>query len=280
MILAWMSDLHLNFLSEPELDRFFHGLHSLIGRGGADAIVITGDIADARTLHGCLRRFDALPCPTYFVLGNHDRYHGSLGLRGQVDRWCRKFKNVRWLPSQGVVRLTPKTALVGIDGWYDCKYGDYWHTLPDGSCFGDRMNDFRLIPNFRRLSGARLNREAVRVKCRLIAGKDLYKLQGMLDRVPSESTHVYVATHVPPFEYASRYQGMPSPRHSLPYFSYAMLADELLCWVDQFWRGKQMTVLAGHTHDACEYEPLSNLKVLVAGAVYGRPEVFKLLEVE
>ncbi len=42
----------------------------------------------------------------------------------------------------------------------------------------------------------------------------------------------------------------------------------------------QMTVLCGHTHGSGDAQILPNLRVLTGGAVYGRPGVQRVIEVE
>jgi hypothetical protein len=41
-----------------------------------------------------------------------------------------------------------------------------------------------------------------------------------------------------------------------------------------------MTVLCGHTHSSGEAQILPNLRVLTGGAVYGKPALQRVLEVE
>jgi hypothetical protein len=45
-------------------------------------------------------------------------------------------------------------------------------------------------------------------------------------------------------------------------------------------RPRKMTVLCGHTHGSGEAQVLPNLRVLTGGAVYGKPGVQRVLEVE
>src|SRR5436305_186175 len=80
--LAWLTDIHLNFLRPAELKTFFDSLPQ------ADAFVITGDIGEAHDVLAHLRTF-ADRGPTYFVLGNHDFYRGSIaGIRAEVSALC------------------------------------------------------------------------------------------------------------------------------------------------------------------------------------------------
>ena len=69
MRLAWATDIHLNFLAGIDRRRFLESVN-----GQADALVVTGDIAESNNLGEILRQMAAvLDMPVYFVLGNHDR---------------------------------------------------------------------------------------------------------------------------------------------------------------------------------------------------------------
>ena len=55
MRLAWLTDIHLNFLSDDEDENFF----AQIAGSSADAILLTGDIGEARNVAVWLERMDA-----------------------------------------------------------------------------------------------------------------------------------------------------------------------------------------------------------------------------
>jgi predicted MPP superfamily phosphohydrolase len=62
----------------------------------ADCFAITGDIGEARSIERYLRLLESsLQRPIYFVLGNHDFYHGSIVLvRERVRNLCKTSANV------------------------------------------------------------------------------------------------------------------------------------------------------------------------------------------
>ena len=70
MQLAWLTDLHLDFVGLDCID----GLYPRVRDGGADAVLISGDIAEAPGVEAYLellgRQIDR---PIDFVLGNHRR---------------------------------------------------------------------------------------------------------------------------------------------------------------------------------------------------------------
>ncbi|MGA2621512.1 MAG: metallophosphoesterase [Thermoguttaceae bacterium] len=74
MRLAWATDIHLNFLTTMARRRFLESV-----KEQAEALVVTGDIAESNSLGQTLMVMDALVGkPIYFVLGNHDFYRGSV----------------------------------------------------------------------------------------------------------------------------------------------------------------------------------------------------------
>ena len=68
--LLWVTDLHLEFLSE-EPDRKAQFLEVLFNES-ADAVLITGDVSNADNLEEDLNCLAQLNKPVYFILGNHD----------------------------------------------------------------------------------------------------------------------------------------------------------------------------------------------------------------
>jgi predicted MPP superfamily phosphohydrolase len=82
--LAWATDVHLNFLTDHDLMAFCASVAEL----RPDALVLTGDIAEAPNLGRLLGRVaSALERPIYFVLGNHDFYHGSIAEVPALERY-------------------------------------------------------------------------------------------------------------------------------------------------------------------------------------------------
>ena len=75
MRLAWLTDLHLNFVARRTLKRFIEEVAAL----KPDAVLLGGDVGEAGTVAGFLETLArAWQVPIYFVLGNHDFYHGSI----------------------------------------------------------------------------------------------------------------------------------------------------------------------------------------------------------
>jgi len=122
MRLAWLTDIHLNFLDDAERRQF---LETVAER--ADAVTITGDIGEATNVIGFLKEMEAiLRRPIYFVLGNHDFYRGSIGkTRDEVAKLASQSEFLVYMTAASVVPLSPTIALVGHDGWADARLGDF-----------------------------------------------------------------------------------------------------------------------------------------------------------
>jgi len=261
---AWLTDVHLNFLEPPALERFVEQVASL----EVDGVWLGGDVSEAPDMTRYLKLLvGAWGVPIYFVLGNHDFYFGSIAdVRQQVRSLCVEEPRLVWLSEAAVVRLSERAALVGHDGWADGRLGDYERSYVT-------MNDHRLIAE---LAGhdkrsrwevlKRLGDEAAR------------SLAMRLPAVLEEFEQVYVLMHVPPFRESCWYEGRISDAQWLPHFTCRAMGDVLLMAAERYPQ-RQMTVLCGHTHGRGAYRPRENLLVLTGGAEYGRPEVQQVLEV-
>jgi predicted MPP superfamily phosphohydrolase len=74
MKLAWATDIHLGHASESVRRKFYQSV-----KEQADALVVTGDIAESHILGSALTALATLTeRPIYFVLGNHDYYRGRV----------------------------------------------------------------------------------------------------------------------------------------------------------------------------------------------------------
>jgi 3',5'-cyclic-AMP phosphodiesterase len=122
MRLAWLTDIHLNFVDAARVDEFLASV-----RDRADAVAVSGDIAEGHNL--CLYGSDmaeAIQKPIYFVLGNHDFYRRSIPqVRTTVADLASESKYLNYLTAMNVVELTHDTAIIGHDGWADGRLGDY-----------------------------------------------------------------------------------------------------------------------------------------------------------
>ncbi len=269
MKLAWATDIHLNFLKSPERQRFLESL-----RGQADALVVTGDIAESNSLGKILGQIgDVLEMPVYFVLGNHDFYRGSVaGTRADVAEMVRGSGNLVYLSQAGIMELARGTALVGHDGWADGRLGDL-----DGSEV--ILNDFLLIDELWHWRDRHtLDKPALRRVLETLGDEAAAYLKSVLVPAAERYPQVIVATHVPPFREAAWHKGQTSGDDYLPFFACKAVGDLLLEAARSF-PDCQLLVLCGHTHGGGEVQVRENLRVLTGPAEYGKPKIERVLSV-
>lgn len=267
MKLAWLTDIHLNFLRPTALEAFLASLTDT----EADAFLLGGDIGEAHNVAGFLSRIGAGgQRPVYFVLGNHDFYRGTIaGVRGKLRQLCTALPSLRYLPYAGFVPLTADTCLVGHDGWGDGRLGDYHGA-------DVMLNDFGLIGEFGGFHEPKPERLA---KLHALGDEAAEHFRAVLPNALARFRHVVVLTHVPPFREACWHEGKVSDDNWLPFFTCRAVGD-VLREAMQAAPDRKMTVLCGHTHGSGEADILPNLRVLTGGAVYGNPHVQRVIEVE
>jgi 3',5'-cyclic AMP phosphodiesterase CpdA len=264
--IAWTTDIHLDFVTDSkQIQRFCQS----IVEANPDVVLIGGDIAVAATLEASLLLLaQYLQRPIYFVLGNHDFYNGSIaGVRAQIARLTQRTAQLHWLNQSGVIALTPRTGLLGHDGWADGRLGK----RAQSQVF---LNDYFLIqelvglaplPLFAKLS--ELGDEAARYLKR--------QLLSAVTRFPN----LILLTHVPPFKEACWYEGKISNDDFLPHFTCSAVGEVLVA-IMRAHPECQLTVLCGHTHSEGETTILPNLLVKTGGAEYGQPRLNELIVVE
>lgn len=272
MRLAWLTDIHLNFLDGIQRRQF---LESVGDR--ADAVAISGDIGESHDIATYLREMDELiEKPVYFVLGNHDFYRGSVSeTRLRVAEIARESQHLAYLTAGGVVELTPKTAIIGHDGWADTRLGDYENTEVI-------LNDHLLISEMSQWCDDvtyRVDKDGLRETLFALADEAARHLEMTLDEAAGNYERVFAVTHVPPYREAAWYQGRTSDDDYLPYFA-SKAVGEVLIKVMKSHPQSKLTVLCGHTHGGGEARILDNLHVLTGEARYKEPMIQRVLEIE
>lgn len=258
MKLAWLTDLHLNFV-DPDC---VGGLCRRIRDEGADAVLISGDIAEAPGVESYLeflgRRIDR---PIFFVLGNHDFYRSRIKeVRARVAALCAQSPRIHWLNRETVIELTPETGLIGHDGWADGRFGDY-----AGSDV--LLNDYFLIGEL-----AGLEPEDRLEQLHALGDEAADHLRSVLPEALGRYRRVIALTHVPPFREACRHRGQISDDTWLPHFACKAVGDALGD-VMSTRPDRELLVLCGHTHSSSEARILPNLTVFTGAAEYGRPAI-------
>ena len=270
MRLAWLTDIHLNFVDGLTMQRFFESVAEQ-----ADALAISGDIAEGHSVYHYLRSIDeTIKKPVYFVLGNHDFYRGSISqVRRLVAEVAGESEHLRYLTALNVEQLTPKTAIAGHDGWADGRLGDYDHSEVI-------LNDHLLIAELAVCwNGVNLEKQKLRPILMGLADEAARHFEKVLEAAASEYPNVIAVSHVPPFREAAWYQGKPSSDDFLPYFA-GKAAGDVMVKVMKAHPQSDLLVLCGHTHDGGEIQVLDNLRVLTGEAEYGKLRINRILPVE
>ncbi len=270
MRLAWVTDPHLNFVDTATRRLFLSSLAMI-----SDAVVISGDIGESSDVEAYLTEAaHFLKRPVYFVLGNHDFYRGSIAkTREAVTRLAEKSEYLVYLTAEDVVELTPRSALIGHDGWADGRLGDLEHSEV-------LLNDYFLIGELRRsIRNNALDKPRLSRLLSTFGDQAAKQLGSKLTRAACRYPGVTAVTHVPPFREAAWHEGRISDDDWLPHFSCKAAGDAMLK-VMQRCRESNLMVLCGHTHGVGETRPADNLLVLTGGATYGAPEVQRVFEIE
>jgi hypothetical protein len=263
-LLAWSTDLHLNFVDEDAGRTFARAVNAARPR----AFVITGDTAESRSLATCLGWLaEEIDAPVYFVLGNHDFYRDAIPpVRALAAGLSARHPGLVYASAQPAVALAPGVGLVGVDGWGDARLGDALRSEV-------RLNDFRLIAE---LQG--LDHWGLIARLKALGDAEAANLAPRLEAALAEFTSVLVITHVPPFAEACWHEGAPSAPDWMPFFTCKAVGDVLLAAAARH-PDRRIRVLCGHTHSPGEARLRDNLEVWTGGARYGHP-AFQLLPVE
>ena len=263
--IIWLTDVHFNFVDVDRVDALLDEINSQ----QPEAVLVGGDIAESHDVVDWLLRLDErLACPLFFVLGNHDYYHGSIaGVRQSVRQFCSKRPKSTYLTEGGVCPLGPRTALIGHDGWSDAREGDFENSTVV-------LNDYLLIEELRGISRQR-RREKLMQLGDEAAEHILLRLQEALAEYPN----VILLTHVPPMRQACWYAGRTADDNWAPHFTGAAVGNVIMATMPDFPDGK-LTVLCGHTHNQGVVRPLPNVEIITGEAEYHHPQICRVFEVE
>jgi 3',5'-cyclic-AMP phosphodiesterase len=270
MRLAWLTDIHLNFVDDSPRRHFLEEV-----RESADAVVISGDIAESHEIARFLLEIEeVIQEPIYFVLGNHDFYRDSVAkTRQRVAELAAESKFLRYLTAMDVVELSPQTAIIGHDGWADGRFGDYQGTK-------EILNDHLLIAELAQwFKNYEIDKIGLSKTLTALADEAAQHFERALGEAVAKCPNIIAVTHVPPFREAAWYQGKISNDDFLPYFACKVVGD-VFKRVMQANPQTNLLVLCGHTHGGGEVHILPNLQVLTGAAEYGKPAIERVLEVK
>lgn len=256
--ILWTTDLHIDAAEKSHLEQFY----AFIEQNNPVGILIGGDISNGYQslihLKNMATRFKK---PLYFVLGNHDFYYGSIKkMRAKVKQLTAEVPNLIYLTESRVIELSPTTGLIGHDGWYDGKAGDFLKS-------DVVLNDYFLIEELKNLSP-----EARLSKLNDMGAEAGNAMRRSLVEAFHRYSKVILLTHVPPFLESCVHEGEMCDANWGPHFV-SQITGEALIEVAQQHLEKQLLVLCGHTHAAADVTVLPNLRVLTGASVLGAPIV-------
>jgi calcineurin-like phosphoesterase family protein len=263
--LLWLSDLHLERVSDQEKERFLERLR----RAHYDAALITGDISTSTHLTRHLREISEA-CgdrKVYYLLGNHDYFHGSLREVDQaVTDLSRSHRNLVPLGHGEIIELSPDTAMIGHRGWFDGQAGAGEGTRIESP-------DHHKIDDFRHL-----DRPQFFERLRQLGEQSATYFRRVLPEALRRYGHVMIATHVPPFYQGVKYDGRGCRWERQPFFTNSAAGNTIVGILKQF-PHRRITVHAGHSHSAANVRMSRNLSIQVAGAQPGKPAFNGLLQI-
>jgi 3',5'-cyclic-AMP phosphodiesterase len=268
MNLAWLTDIHLNFVKDRR--KFFQHIAPK-----ADAFVISGDVSTGQDVVGCLKEMaEDIGKPIYFVLGNHDFYHSSIAeVRQKVSELT--LGNLHYLSNSGVFELTPDTAIVGHDGWADGGFGDYEGTQVV-------LNDHVLIKEISRWNSwgwaIDLDKIGLKTTLDLLANEAAKHLEKVLSEAVLKYSRVICVTHIPPFREATQHEGHVSNDDFLPWFS-CKATGEIMRVIMGCNPQSELLVLCGHTHSKAKVQITENIRVLAGQSEYRNPKIQQIFNI-
>ncbi|MBN1482531.1 phosphoesterase [candidate division KSB1 bacterium] len=263
--LAWLTDIHLDFLDLEGIEDFAYKAL----RSDPDAFLIGGDISIAPLLHTHLRILEHYwQRPIYFVLGNHDYYKASINkIRAELPDFVREYPHLKWLPQEGIVELSPTTALIGHGLWADGRLG-----AAEKSKI--LLNDYALIEELTHKG----HRELFFL-LNALGDRAVLEFEPTLRAAIKKYSHIYALTHTSPFAESAWHNHHISDPQFLPHFS-CHAAGEMIRSVMSQHPDKMLTVLCGHTHGEGQVWITDNIFVKTGGAQYRFPRVQEILKID
>ncbi len=268
-----ITDIHLNFLTKKDRIEYYQELNEQ----NPTHIFLTGDIGEAQSGYYneppstslILQEMAAhVEAPIYFVLGNHDYYHGDVdAVRGEISELCHNHPRLTYLTTWGTVQLDEHTSLIGVDGWADAREGDYENSYV-------RLNDSVFISEL--YAAHKLGKVELAKQMAALADKDTENLDDHLNvllwqrEVPPKN--IIILTHIPPYKEVALFRGEISNNEYLPFYVNWGLGMTLEAIAKEA-PHVQFHVLCGHSHSEAHmvHPQCPNLSVTCGPAEYGSP---------
>jgi len=272
MRLAWATDIHLDFITNPDdiagsaknLDIFCS-----LFKDNPEALILSGDISLADSLKNHLLALESrLQIPIYFVLGNHDFWGGGFDkTRRNMSDLMNSSAYLKYLSAIPYVPLTSNIAMIGHDGWYDGFNGE-----PKASGF--LMNDWLRIADFTMAGSVtfysntqKVNVENIlAVSRRQASAAAQHVARGIKSAISQiKPKKIVVVTHVPPFVHPLAFK-----ENLYPWYS-SKIMGEMLISAAAANPKIEFEVFCGHVHSAYEGRITSNIFLRSGKSEYSEP---------
>lgn len=258
----WFTDVHFDYVGELNLFKFIDTVNQFQPKG----IFITGDIANGLSIAKDLR-YIARNCKTniYFVLGNHDRYFSSFRrVKEKIQKLCKKYKNLFWMPEAGIVELNSQNCLIGVDGWFNFSYSNPNHILFANDWFLIK----ELIVNYSVKSKLRFIKRIVNDGCKIAENNIKLALE--------KYNHIHFITHFPPFIEAAGNDEYYFKDFWNSYDVNTKLGNVLKDIMKDY-PDKKLTIYCGHTHKWKRTHISDNIECIVGDSKYFNPSFSKTI---
>jgi predicted phosphodiesterase len=236
MRLTWLTDIHLEFLTDHDQKLFAN----YVLNQRPDKILLTGDMVTADCRDFLVRLQERVKVPIFYVLGNHDCYNGSIK---EMRDWAETTRitsggNIFWMHGL-CLRMGRDAVMIGIDGWADGQLGN-------GETSPIALSDWTCIEEMSH-AGIRFNRDLRLKMLKELGREEAETLRPVLAQALARNSYVYLLTHVPPWKEAAWHEGEHSDDNWLPWFTCKAVGD-VIEELSAEHPGKKITVLCGHTH--------------------------------
>lgn len=250
--LLWITDAHLDHLSETVLDAWFEKL----AKSRPDMLLLGGDTANSRVFSRMIGRIkEVFPGKVALVAGNHDYYHTSISdFRAELT-WHQRAGVIVFEPGcqSEPLLLAEGVYLCGSGGWGDASAGD-------AEASAMELNDEILI--------AELKTRNLTERLRTFGRESAMHLQNQLDQLPKDASCVIVLTHVPPWPEACWHEGRQADSYALTRFCW-QAGGGVISQAAELMPQTQFIALCGHTHSDGIWKQ-GNITCYTAGSAYGR----------
>jgi 3',5'-cyclic-AMP phosphodiesterase len=246
----WLTDTHIKIYGRYKL------LNTILDQNPY-GVFLTGDISEGFSfLHDLRFLGERIGRPLYFVHGNHELWGSSFKkVHEGIRKLCAEYKNLIWMTDNGIIPLNDQTAIIGNEGWYDCRVGnqeyikytlDWWMT-----------QEFRELPSM----SDRIQ------KMQQLSSESVQLLVPKLEQALETYKVVYLLTHFPTHKEGNRASGLLSEAFWAPYNCNSVLGSALEKVMERH-KNRHLCVLSGHVHQSMTVQVARNFECRVGKGSY------------